>query len=155
MNETFPILSALIWLPALGALFIAVARYANKGEVSESFERGAFVAALVASGATFALSIVALMAFNPTAEGFQFVEDVEWFPGANYRVGVDGHSILLIVLTTFLTPLCIWASWGSIKTRVTSYLVCFLLLETLMIGVFCALDLMLFYIFFGNATTFS
>ena len=148
MNATFPILSALIWLPTLGALFIALARYANRGEASASFERGAFVAALVASGATFVLSLFALAAFDPAAQGFQFVEDVEWFPGANYRVGVDGLSILLIVLTTFLTPLCIWASWGSIKTRVTSYLVCFLVLETLMIGVFCALDLMLFYIFF-------
>jgi len=86
--------------------------------------------------------------FNPHDPGFQFVEEAPWFAGLNYRMGVDGISVLFVLLTAFLMPLCIVASWKPITTRVLEYMIAFLVLETLVIGVFCALDLILFYIFF-------
>ena len=98
--------------------------------------------------ATFALSLVMLAGFDRANPGFQFVEDAPWFAGLHYRMGVDGVSVLFVILTTFLTPLCILASWTSIRDRVLEYMIAFLVLETLMVGVFCALDLILFYLFF-------
>ncbi|MDP3595238.1 NADH-quinone oxidoreductase subunit M, partial [Phenylobacterium sp.] len=86
--------------------------------------------------------------YDPANPGFQFVEDHAWFAGLHYRMGVDGISILFVLLTAFLLPICIAASWNSIEKRVPAYMVCFLVLETLVIGVFCALDLVLFYLFF-------
>ena len=86
--------------------------------------------------------------FDPHQAGFQFVEDQPWFAGLHYRMGVDGISVLFVLLTAFLMPLCIVASWKSIKNRVLEYMIAFLVLETLVIGVFCALDLIVFYLFF-------
>jgi NADH-quinone oxidoreductase subunit M len=86
--------------------------------------------------------------FDPKNPGFQFLEEAPWFAGLSYRMGVDGISVLFVLLTAFLMPLCIAASWKSIETRVHEYMVCFLVLETLVIGVFCALDMVVFYIFF-------
>jgi NADH-quinone oxidoreductase subunit M len=104
--------------------------------------------ALAATGATLAFAILALTAFDPRQSGFQLTESASWFAGIHYRMGVDGISILLVLLTAFLMPLCIVASWTSIKTRIVEYMIAFLVLETLMVGVFCALDLILFYVFF-------
>ena len=98
---------------------------------------------------TLGMSILLLANFDTEATGFQFVHEVTWLEqiGLGYRMGVDGLSVLFVVLTAFLMPICIMAS-GAIKNRVADYMIAFLLLETLVIGVFCALDLVLFYIFF-------
>ena len=96
----------------------------------------------------FALSIVLVANFDIANPGFQFVEDAPWFAGLHYRMGVDGISILFVLLTAFLLPLCILASWKTIQDRVLEYMIAFLVLEALVIGVFCALDLILFYLFF-------
>src|SRR5581483_2822402 len=98
---------------------------------------------------TLGASIYLWSQFDPGNAGFQFVEEMDWLGGnIRYKMGVDGISVLFVVLTAFLMPLCILASWQSIETRVKEYMIAFLLLETLMIGVFCALDLILFYLFF-------
>lgn len=148
MSDLPHLLSLIIFTPTIGAivliLFKAFARADDKGIV----ERNAPAVALVTSLFTFALSVLALIEFNPADPGFQLVEEVSWFAGFHYRMGVDGISILLVLLTTFLMPLCFIASMKSIKTRVTEYMVAFLILETLMIGVFCSLDIVMFYIFF-------
>ena len=86
--------------------------------------------------------------FDTASAGFQFVEERAWLGPIKYKMGVDGISMLFVILTTFLMPLCILASWDSIENRVKEYMIAFLVLETLMIGVFCALDLVLFYLFF-------
>jgi NADH-quinone oxidoreductase subunit M len=91
---------------------------------------------------------VLLVAVRPERPGFQFVEENALVRGLTYRMGVDGISVLFVLLTAFLMPLCIAASWKSIETRVHEYMIAFLLLETLVIGVFCALDIVVFYIFF-------
>jgi NADH-quinone oxidoreductase subunit M len=98
---------------------------------------------------TFILSLALWIAFDPTTADFQFVEKHAWLGGAiNYHMGVDGISVLFIILTTFLMVICILASWKSITVRVKEYMIAFLIMETLMIGVFCALDLLVFYLFF-------
>ena len=157
----FALLSFMIFAPALGALLLLWVRKVTASNATsvEEESRVAFLVGLVVSAATFVLSIIALAYFQPGVEGFQLVEDVSWFGGKlneagevvggiRYKMGVDGMSILLVLLTTFLTPLCFLASWGSVKHRVTEYVAAFLFLETLMLGVFCSLDLMLFYVFF-------
>jgi len=103
---------------------------------------------LAATLATLALSVLAVARFDPARAGFQLTEDVVWFAGLHYRMGIDGISILFVLLTAFLMPLCIIASWRSIQSRIMEYMIAFLVLETLMVGVFCALDLILFYLFF-------
>jgi NADH-quinone oxidoreductase subunit M len=104
--------------------------------------------ALATTLVTFALALVLTLQFDAKNPGFQFVEDVAWFAGLHYRMGIDGISVLLVLLTAFLLPICIVASWKSVEKRVVEYLIAFLVLETLVIGVFCALDLVLFYLFF-------
>jgi NADH-quinone oxidoreductase subunit M len=106
--------------------------------------------ALWTSLITFALSILLWIDFDHTTADFQFVETHEWIPsfGITYQMGVDGISLLFVLLSTFLTPICILASWESIQTRVKEYMIAFLVLETFMVGMFCALDLALFYVFF-------
>jgi NADH-quinone oxidoreductase subunit M len=138
-----PILSVITFLPLVGALMILAFRALPGG-----LEAAAKPVAVVFSLATFALSLVALARFDPQLSGYQLVEEVPWIGGAAYKLGVDGLAILLVVLTTFLTPLCIISSLGSVQHRLAEYLMAFLVLETLMIGVFCALDLILFYVFF-------
>ncbi len=140
------LLTALIVLPLVGAVVTYFA-----GESCE--KRGADIArwsALASTMAVFLLSLLLLVHFRPDATGFQFVQKAPWFVGYNifYELGIDGISLWLILLTTFLMPICILCSWDSIKTRVPEFMALFLVLESLVIGTFCALDLLLFYLFF-------
>ena len=140
----WPILSTLTFLPLLGAIFIMLIR----GD-EEVVARNARAVALWTTVATLVLSVIMLVNFDPATADFQFVERFAWIGGGiDYAMGVDGISVLFVILTTSLMPLCILASWESISHRVREYMVAFLVLETLMIGVFCALDLILFYLFF-------
>ena len=140
----WPILSTITYLPLLGALFILLI----PGE-DETVGRNARAVALWTTVATFILSIVMLFEFDGSRTDLQFYEQASWLGGnIDYVMGVDGISVLFIILTTSLMPLCILASWESIKIRVREYMVAFLVLETLMIGVFCAQDLLIFYLFF-------
>jgi NADH-quinone oxidoreductase subunit M len=141
----FPILSLMTFLPLVGAFFILLIR-----GTPEVTARNAKFAALYTSLFTFALSVYLLAQFDGSQAGFQFVEKVEWLPSLNisYIMGVDGISIYFVALSAFLTPICILASWTSIKDRVKEYMAAFLVLETFMIGTFCALDTILFYVFF-------
>ena len=140
----FGILSGLIFLPLIGCVFILTQRGdddATKGNIRW--------AALATTIATFVLSIVAWGRFDTATAAFQLVESRNWLgAGLGYKLGVDGISMPFVLLTTFLMPFCILASWESIDKRVAEYMVAFLVLEALMIGVFCALDLVLFYLFF-------
>ncbi|MDB5617077.1 NADH-quinone oxidoreductase subunit M, partial [Tardiphaga sp.] len=112
-------------------------------------DRASRVIALAVTLADFVLSLLLWANFNTGTAAFQFVETADWLGGGiGYKMGVDGISLLFVVLTALLMPICILASWGSIQTRVKSYMILFLVLETLMIGVFVALDLVLFYLFF-------
>jgi NADH-quinone oxidoreductase subunit M len=143
MNGSF-ILSGILALPLIGALFILLL----PGE-SEATKRNARWIALFATLIAFALSLVAWSRFDPAQPGFQLLEERDWFSHAIlYKLGVDGVSMPFVLLTTFLMPICIIASWTPIQTRVKEYLIAFLVLETLMVGVFVALDLVLFYLFF-------
>ena len=138
----FPILSSLILLPAIGALFILFGR-------SSSNYNGAKYISLFISLANFVLSIYLWFLFDSTNSSFQFVEEKIWLQGfINYKVGIDGISILFIVLTTFITPLCIISVNSTIKNKLKHFLVTILFMETMMIGVFCSLDLVIFYLFF-------
>ncbi|QTL03635.1 NADH-quinone oxidoreductase subunit M [Aquabacter sp. L1I39] len=141
---TWPILSVVTFLPIVGALFILVVR----GD-SEVTARNARWVALWTTLVTFVVSLFLLPGFDSAAPGFQFVEKQAWLGEiASYHMGVDGISLPLVLLTTFLMPFCILASWESVHKRVKEYMIAFLVLETLMIGTFCALDLVLFYFFF-------
>jgi NADH-quinone oxidoreductase subunit M len=142
---SFPILSLLVFLPLAGVLFLLFVR----GD-ADTVARNARNTALLTSLFTFGLSIYMYMGFDGTSAELQFVEKLPWLPGLNinYKLGVDGISIFFVLLSTFLTPICILASWESIEHRVKEYMISFLLLETMMLGMFCAIDLMLFYIFF-------
>ena len=141
----FPLLSLTTFLPTLGALSILVIR----GEEA-TVARNARATALWTSVATFIVSIFLWVGFDTTTADFQFVEKADWIPsfGIVYHMGVDGISVFFVLLSTFLTPLCVLSSWEAIQHRVKEYMVAFLVLETLMIGMFCALDFILFYIFF-------
>ncbi|MDP3258886.1 NADH-quinone oxidoreductase subunit M [Bosea sp. (in: a-proteobacteria)] len=140
----FGILTGLLILPLVGAAFIL----AQRGDEA-SVESNARYAALAATVATFVLACVAWAKFDPANPGFQMVETHAWVSDAiQFKLGVDGFSFPFVVLTAFLMPFCILASWHAITKRVREYMVAFLILETLMIGVFVALDLVLFYLFF-------
>src|SRR5579872_5870428 len=140
----FGVLSGLLILPLIGAAAILFLRGDDPATVN-NIRWVAFWTTI----ATFILSVVAWYDFNPAESGFQLVEQKIWFSSAiSYKVGVDGLSMPFVLLTTFLMPLCIAASWVSIERRVAEYMIAFLVLETLMIGVFVALDLVLFYLFF-------
>lgn len=140
----FGILTGLLVLPLVGAGFILLLR----GDDQPTLQNVRW-AALITTVVTFLLSIYAWGLFDPGNAGFQLVEQKKWIGGGiSYKLGVDGMSMPFILLTTFLMPICILASWQSIGHRVQEYMVAFLVLETLMIGVFCALDLILFYLFF-------
>jgi NADH-quinone oxidoreductase subunit M len=140
----WPLLSLVTFLPSIGALLILTIR----GD-SEIAARNARYVALWTTTITFLLSLAIWAGFDPDTAAFQFVERREWLGGdITYHMGVDGISLLFVILTTFLMPICILASWRAIDTRVKEYMIAFLVLETLMVGVFCALDLILFYLFF-------
>ena len=142
----WPLLSIVTYLPAAGALLILLSRGALRG-ANAGYDNGVKLLTLIITIATFVVSLVAFAAFDPNQPGFQLTENIPWAFGASYAMGVDSLAMSLLLLTTFLTPLCILASW-SIEKQVSSYMVLFLLLETLMIGVFCAQDIVLFYLFF-------
>ena len=148
----FPILTAMTFLPLIGALLIVLVRAATAGSRAAADDgrqnRAILMASLIISAATFVLSVAAYVSFDASQPGYQLVEQYAWYGPISYKLGVDGLSMSLILLTTFLTPICLLASWHSIDRRVTEYVVAFLVLETFMIGVFTALDLVLFYIFF-------
>jgi len=149
MNELvagWPLLSIITFLPAAGAVLILLSRGGLRG-TSPGYDNGVRWLAFAATMVTFAASLVAFVQFDPNLSSYQLVENVPWAFGFAYRMGVDPLAMSLVLLTTFLTPLCILASW-SIEKLVASYMVLFLLLETLMIGVFCAQDIILFYLFF-------
>ena len=141
----FPILSLLIFLPLAGAGFILTIR--GDDDVGA---RNARNVALWTSIVTFVLSLFLWVNFDNTTADFQFVEKVDWIPtySISYHLGVDGISMLFVLLTTLLTPICVLASWHSIQTRVKEYMIAFLILETMMVGMFSALDMVIFYIFF-------
>src|SRR5690348_10944497 len=136
------ILSIVTFAPLIGAALIMLA---GGSDVARTARWIALVTTLI----EFAISLVIWFKFDGSIAAFQFVERANWLgPGIGYHMGVDGISMLFIVLTAGLMPICILASWESIQTRVSEYMIAFLVLETLMIGVFCALDLVLFYLFF-------
>lgn len=137
------LLSLVTFLPLIGA---AVLILLLRGE-DELAARNAKMLALFTTVMTFVLSLAIMFGFDPQDTGFQFVEEYEWIGGLKYKMGVDGISVLFIMLTTFLMPIVIGASW-HVEHRIKEYMVAFLALETLMIGVFAALDLVLFYMFF-------
>jgi NADH-quinone oxidoreductase subunit M len=137
----FSLLSLITFFPLAGALLIATQNAAAKSN--------ARWIALYTTLFTLAASLYLWASFDYANAGFQFVEEMEWLGGAiRYKMGIDGISLLFVVLTAFLMPLCILASWDSIEIRVKEYMIAFLVLETLMLGVFSALDLILFYLFF-------
>ncbi len=140
----WPILSLVTFLPLVGVLLILFI-----SDDSENARRNIRAIALWTTSVTFVVSLFIWTGFDNSQAGFQFVEKFAWLDsGISYHMGVDGISMLFVILTTFLMPLCILASWESIEKRVKAYMIAFLLLETLMIGVFCALDIVLFYVFF-------
>jgi NADH-quinone oxidoreductase subunit M len=137
----WPILSVVTFLPILGALLIAAQNREAVGNIR--------YIALWTTIVTFLVSLLIWWNFDGRSAAFQFVESHDWLgSGIRYKMGVDGISMLFVILTTFLMPLCILASWESVEQRVKEYMIAFLVLETLMVGVFCALDLVLFYLFF-------
>ncbi|WP_370402551.1 NADH-quinone oxidoreductase subunit M [Sulfitobacter sp. JB4-11] len=137
------LLSMITFLPAMAALILAIFL---RGD-DEAAARNAKYLAMFATTATFIGSLIVLFQFDRNDTGFQFVSQGEWIMGLQYKMGVDGISILFVMLTTFMMPLVIAASWG-VESRVKEYMIAFLVLETMMLGVFMALDLFLFYLFF-------
>jgi NADH-quinone oxidoreductase subunit M len=141
---TWPILSVVTFLPLVGALIV----YISRGD-DEAAKRNSRWIALWTTIVTFGISLILVWRFDPSNTDFQFVEKTSWLAtGINYHMGVDGISLPLIILTTAILPLCIIASWRSVTVRVREYMMAFLILETLMVGTFSALDLVLFYLFF-------
>ena len=139
----FPILSSLILLPAIGAIFILFTKSS-----SGKYQSSKYVALFI-SLANFILSLYLWFIFDKSSIHFQFLEEKEWLAGyINYKVGVDGISILFVVLTAFITPICVISVNSTIKKRPKDFLVAILIMETFMIGVFCSLDLIVFYLFF-------
>jgi NADH-quinone oxidoreductase subunit M len=142
---SWPLLTVVTFLPLFGVAAILILR----GQ-AEDVARNARWIALWTSLFDLALSLVIWAYFDPTTADFQFVEQAVWLPQFNigYQMGLDGISLFFVVLSAFLTPICVIASWTSVKIRVKEYMIAFLALETLMIGMFCALDFVLFYMFF-------
>ena len=140
---SFPIISALILLPMIGAIFLFFSKDSSENKSTTKY------VALFTSVVNFLLSIYLWFLFDSTISDFQFIEDRNWLVGfVNYKVGIDGISILFIILTTFITPLCILSVNNTIKNRLRDFLIAILVMESFMIGVFCALDLFVFYLFF-------
>jgi NADH-quinone oxidoreductase subunit M len=137
------LLSIITFLPAVAAAILALFL---RGE-DKAAQNNAKWVALIATSTTFLISLFVLAGFDAADPGFQFVEEYDWIMGLTYKVGIDGISITLLILTTFLMPLIVLGCW-TVEHRIKEYMVAFLLLESLMIGVFVALDLVLFYLFF-------
>ena len=142
----FPILSSLILLPLIGSLFIL---FIKDKEKEDSTRQSIKYVALFTSFTNFFLSIYLWYLFDNSFSGFQFIEEKEWLKGyINYKVGIDGISILFVILTTLIVPLCIVAVNNTVKIRLKEFLLAILIMESLMLGVFCSLDLVIFYLFF-------
>ena len=140
----FPILSAIVFIPIIGSLFIFIIRGSQK-----NVEKNSKYVAIFTSITNFLLSIFLWINFDNTVSEFQFVEQKKWINDfINFQLGVDGISILFILLTTFITPICIFSGIHSIKFKIKEFLIAILVMETLMLGVFCSLDLIIFYLFF-------
>ncbi|WP_188852468.1 NADH-quinone oxidoreductase subunit M [Aureimonas glaciei] len=144
----WPILSVVTFLPLVGVALIALT-----GDADEAARTNIRRIALGTTVFTFLVSLLIWTGFDNANPGFQMVEDVEWLGvgGIGYHMGVDGISMLFVILTTFLMPICILASWETITERLKTYMIAFLLLEVLVVGVFCALDIVLFYVFFEGS----
>ena len=142
----WPLLSLVTFLPLLGAAIIFVIARGPEDAVA----RNARYMALWTSLVTFVVSLFIWFNFDNSTADFQFQERVAWFPelGIGYHMGVDGISMMFVLLSTLLIPICILASWDTIRDRVKEYMIAFLVLETMMVGMFCALDYLLFYVFF-------
>ena len=145
MIGDWPLLTIVTFLPLFGALFLLMIR----GE-DEVVAQNARHVSLWVTGFTFLVSLTLLIGFDPQMPGYQFEEKAVWLPGTGigYHMGVDGISMPFVLLSTFLTPLSILASWRSIKVRVREYMIAFLVLETMMVGMFASLDMLMFYLFF-------
>ena len=141
----FPLLSLITFLPLVGGLIIMSIR-GDEAVVASNARWAALWTSLI----VFFISLLLWVKFDPQEGGFQFVETLAWLPeyGVGYKMGVDGISVLFVLLSTALTPICILASWESIQTRVREFMLSFLILETMMVGMFCALDFVVFYMFF-------
>ena len=145
--ENWNLLSIITFLPLVGVLFILLIPQGS----DESSKRNSKSVALWTSLITFLISLLLLIGFDKTDPSFQFVEKIILANGLmTYQLGIDGFSLIFVILTTFLMPFCILISWDSIKDRVESYMIAFLVLETLIIGTFCSLDIILFYLFFES-----
>jgi NADH-quinone oxidoreductase subunit M len=145
-NEAgFPLLSLITWLPLVGCAVIMAVR-GDEATIASNARWTALWTSLI----VLVLSLILWVRFDQREAGFQFVEQLSWLPeyGVGYKMGVDGISVLFVLLSTLLTPICILASWESIKTRVREFMIAFLILETMMVGMFCALDFVVFYMFF-------
>jgi len=140
----WPLLSVIIFLPLVGSFIILLIKESSINSTNIRW------AALWTSTGTFILSCLLWIQFDYSNNSYQFVEKIRWFDdfNFNYHIGVDGISLFMILLSTFLTPLCILASWENIKTNIKEYMLSFLFLETVMIGMFASIDILLFYIFF-------
>ena len=145
MLQNWPILSLVTFMPLLGVAFLLMIR--STGPVADNNAR---YVALWTSGFTFIISLVLLFGFDNNASGYQFEEFAVWIEGTgiNYHMGVDGLSMPFVLLSTFLMPFAILASWKSVTHRVKEYMIAFLVLETMMIGMFASLDMLMFYLFF-------
>ena len=145
MIGDWPLLTIVTFLPLFGALFLLMIR--GEDEVVAQNSRHV---SLWVTGFTFLVSLTLLVGFDPEMPGYQFEEKAEWLPGTGvgYHMGVDGISMPFVLLSTFLTPLSILASWRSIRVRVREYMIAFLVLETMMVGMFASLDMLMFYLFF-------
>jgi len=147
LTSNWPILSTVTFLPLFGALLILLIK-----EEDENAKRNIRNIAFLTTFFVFLLSLVVWASFDSSNPGFQMVEKNMWLSeGIGYHMGVDGISVLFVVLSAFLMPFCILASWETIQTRIKYYMIAFLILETMIIGVFCALDAVLFYIFFEGS----
>ncbi|MEK9800686.1 MAG: proton-conducting transporter membrane subunit, partial [Alphaproteobacteria bacterium] len=145
MIGEWPILTIVTFVPLFGALFLLLIR----GD-DETVARNSRHVTIWVTGFTFLLSLALLIGFDPTDNSYQFVEQAQWLPGTGigYHMGVDGISLPFVLLSTFLTPLAVLASWKAIKVRVREYMIAFLVLETMMVGMFVSLDMLMFYLFF-------
>ena len=137
----FPILSTIIFLPLLGAAFIFLSGQKNEN-------KSAIYISLFTSFANLFLTLFLWHSFDKSLNGFQFVEEKNWISGLiKFKLGIDGISILFIILTAFITPICIISCINSVKKRLNEFLIAILILETFILGVFCSLDLIIFYLF--------
>ena len=141
----FPILSLITWLPLAGCVVIMMVR----GD-EDTVASNARWTALWTSLLVLVLSLVLWVSFDQSEPGFQFNESLSWMPEYNvgYKMGVDGISVLFVLLSTLLTPICILSAWEAIHTKVREFMLSFLILETMMVGMFCATDFIVFYMFF-------